>query len=172
MTSKYINGKIYKIVDNKSDMIYVGSTCKTLQQRLNRHISSYKSYKAGKTNNITSYQILENNDFSIKLIENYPCENKAQLEKREGYFIKLFRQQDLSIVNRCIVGQDPHGYITCKCGHKYVHKRESRHKRSDQHCKWLQLLNTPKIIIPGDNNNITINIYCNSKDELNKLNIV
>ena len=35
--NKYNSGKIYKIIDNTSDMIYVGSTCKTLQQRLKGH---------------------------------------------------------------------------------------------------------------------------------------
>ena len=172
MTPNYNNGKIYKIVDNLSDMLYVGSTCKTLEQRLKAHISDYKSFKSGGKNNITSFKILENNDFKIELIENYPCENKSQLEKREGYFIKLYRQQELNIVNRCIVGQDPYGYINCKCGNRYIHKKEAKHKRSYPHLKGLELLNTPKIIIPGDNNNITINIYCNSKEDLNKLNIV
>ena len=172
MTTNYSNGKIYKIIDNKSDMIYVGSTCQTLHQRIQKHKSDYKSFIAGKKNNVTSFKILENNDFTIELIENYPCKNKKELEKQEGYFIKLYKQQELNIVNRCIVGQDPSEYIKCKCGNKYVHKRESKHKRSDSQCKWLELLNAPKIIIPGDNNNITINIYCNSKDDLNKLNIV
>ena len=172
MTTNYNNGKIYKIVDNLSDMLYVGSTCNTLEQRLKAHISDYKSFKLGGKNNITSFKILENNDFKIELIENYPCENKSQLEKREGYFIKLYRQQELNIVNRCIVGQDPYGYINCKCGNRYIHKKEAKHKRSYPHRKGLELINTPKIIIPGDNNNITINIYCNSKEDLNKLNIV
>ena len=34
MMNKFENAKIYKIVDNVSDMVYIGSTCKTLQQRL------------------------------------------------------------------------------------------------------------------------------------------
>ena len=172
MTIDFNNGKIYKIVDNKSDMIYVGSTCKSIQQRLKQHEYAYKAYKAGKSHNITSFKILQNNDFKIELIENYPCENRTQLEKREGYFIKLYRQQELNIVNRCMVGQDPYGYINCKCGNRYIHKKEAKHKRSYPHRKGLQLLNTPKIIIPGDNNNITINIYCNDKNDLNNLNIV
>ena len=52
MTKNYNNGKIYNIIDNKSDMIYVGSTCQTLQQRIQKHKSDYKSYIAGgKKNN-------------------------------------------------------------------------------------------------------------------------
>ena len=48
--NKYETGKIYKIVDNTSDMIYVGSTCQTLEQRLQRHESDYRAFQAGKKN--------------------------------------------------------------------------------------------------------------------------
>ena len=60
MNSNYENGKIYKIIDNTSDMIYVGSTYKPLQQRLKMHESDYKRFKAGKMNYITSFKILQN----------------------------------------------------------------------------------------------------------------
>ena len=43
--NKFQNSKIYKITDNTSDMIYVGSTCKTLEQRLKQHVANNKSYK-------------------------------------------------------------------------------------------------------------------------------
>ena len=42
--NKFENAKIYKIVDNTSDMIYVGSTCKTLQQRLKKHENNFKHH--------------------------------------------------------------------------------------------------------------------------------
>ena len=38
--TNFQNSKIYKITDNLSDMIYIGSTCKTLEQRLKQHIYS------------------------------------------------------------------------------------------------------------------------------------
>ena len=46
--NRFENAKIYKIVDNSSDMVYIGSACKTLQQRLKKHESDYKNFKAGK----------------------------------------------------------------------------------------------------------------------------
>ena len=47
--SRYRNAKIYKVVSNKSGLIYVGSTCLTLPQRLSQHERDYKQYlKTGK----------------------------------------------------------------------------------------------------------------------------
>ena len=64
--TNYQNSKIYKITDNTTDMVYVGSTFKTLQQRLKAHEAAYKSFKAGKfPNNVTVFKILENADYNI-----------------------------------------------------------------------------------------------------------
>jgi hypothetical protein len=166
MNSKYNNGKIYKIKDNALDMIYVGSTCKTLKQRLKDHEYQYKSFKAGKkVSNLSSFQILKNGNYSIELIENYSCENKKTLEKREGYYIKLYRNQELNIVNKCVAGQDPYEYIKCKCGYGYIHKKQAKHNRSYIHRKKMGLITN------GNNNdiNININIFCQSKDDINDL---
>ena len=58
--------KIYKIVCNKTGLVYVGATCKLLLcQRLTKHVSDYKRYLNGKTNFITSFKILENGDYDI-----------------------------------------------------------------------------------------------------------
>jgi hypothetical protein len=72
----YQNAKIYKIVDNTNDNIYIGSTCKKLCQRLAQHRSNYKQYLNDKFSYITSFKILKNDDYDIVLIEEFPCENK------------------------------------------------------------------------------------------------
>ena len=168
MTSKYCNGKIYKIVDNVSDLIYVGSTCKTLEQRLKGHKFIYKSFLSGKkTPILTSFKILENNNYRIELIENFPCESKQDLEKREGYFIRLYRKQELNIVNKFIAGQDPYELMTCKCGMRYTHKHQAKHNRSYPHQKFLGLVKN--IISNNTNCVININITVNNLDELEQL---
>jgi hypothetical protein len=86
--SFYENGKIYKIVDNTSDNIYIGSTCKRLCQRMAQHRSNYKAYLSGKYHNVSSFDILKNNSYDIILIESYPCNNKEELRKRERYYIE------------------------------------------------------------------------------------
>jgi len=77
--NKYNNGKIYKIVDNTNDNVYYGSTVKTLEERLTTH----KFYKSCR-----SKLIIDNGDYNIILVENYPCESKEQLELRERYYIE------------------------------------------------------------------------------------
>jgi hypothetical protein len=84
----YQNGKIYKIVDNTNGNIYIGSTCKKLCQRIAQHRASYKTYLDGKTDYMTSYDIIENAYFDIILIENYPCDTKEQLHARERFYIE------------------------------------------------------------------------------------
>ena len=43
--NKFHNSKIYKITDNTNNQVYIGSTIKTLQQRLQGHKTAAKSYK-------------------------------------------------------------------------------------------------------------------------------
>ena len=85
----YQKGKIYKIVCNKSNLVYYGSTTKEyLTQRLVQHRTHYKMFLDGKCRFMTSYRILENNDFDIILVELYPCNSKDELQKRERYYIE------------------------------------------------------------------------------------
>jgi len=94
----YDNGKIYKIVCNKTGLIYIGSTTKKLLcQRLTNHVCLFKRYKNGKHNFITSFKVLENNDYNIILLENFPCESKDELHARERYYI-----ESIECVNKCI----------------------------------------------------------------------
>jgi len=85
----YQNGKIYKIVCNKTGLIYIGSTTKRLLcQRLTAHKADYNRYKKRKHHYMTSFKILENNDYNIILLEEFPCESKDQLHARERYYIE------------------------------------------------------------------------------------
>lgn len=93
----YQNGKIYKIVDNTNGNVYIGSTCKLLCQRLSNHRSNYKQYKKDKCSYSTSFEIIENNDCVIVLIENYPCQTVKQLLARERYYI-----ESLNCINKNI----------------------------------------------------------------------
>jgi len=101
----YANGKIYKIVDNTNDNIYIGSTTKMLCARLSDHVSSYKTWlKTQKKGYTTSFEILKNGNFQIVLIENCPCDSKEQLIRRERYYIDTLQNcvnkvRNLGIVN-------------------------------------------------------------------------
>jgi len=91
MVKDYQRGKIYKIVCNITNKIYIGSTCEpTLARRLAKHVSNFNCWK--KDNNkqrfITSFLIFENNDYYIELLEVYPCNIKEELLLKERYHIK------------------------------------------------------------------------------------
>ncbi len=85
----FLNGKIYKIICNITNKIYIGSTCKTLNSRISNHKNDYKRNLAGSYGHCTSHEIIKNNDYKIELIENYPCNSKKELLEREKYFINI-----------------------------------------------------------------------------------
>ena len=78
---KYDNGKIYKLIDNTNGNIYIGSTIQKLSKRKSEHKADAKS------KNCKSKSIIENGDYDIILIENYPCKSKEELLMRERYYI-------------------------------------------------------------------------------------
>ena len=84
----YANGKIYRLVCNITKKEYIGSTTDKLNRRLSKHRADYKKYINEKSHYISSFQILENNNYSIVLIENYPCNSKEELLQRERFFIE------------------------------------------------------------------------------------
>ena len=86
--NKYENGKIYKIVSKQTPYIYIGSTHQPITNRLSGHKSQYKLWKNGKCAYLTSFKIVQYDDVEIILIENYPCNNKEELEIREKYYIQ------------------------------------------------------------------------------------
>lgn len=86
--NRYSNGKIYMIESASAGLIYYGSTCLPLYKRLHGHKNNYKKYQNGKSNFVTSYNILDHEDHKIILVEEYPCDNKYQLQAREAYYIR------------------------------------------------------------------------------------
>ena len=85
---KYQKGKIYKIVSNELDLVYYGSTTKTLKQRLNDHRGHYKRYLKGKGQYYSSFELMKLDDAQIILVEDFPCENKKELHQRERFYIE------------------------------------------------------------------------------------
>lgn len=102
----YRKGKIYKIVSDKTDKMYYGSTCSPLSVRMGNHRRSYKSWKKGKARHVRAYDIMEFGDARIVLVENYPCNNIEELEKgREAHYIR-----NEECVNIRVPGRTPKQY--------------------------------------------------------------
>ena len=93
----YQKGKIYKIISNETNEIYIGSTIQSLSKRLAGHRRDYKNYYGGNLKSFkSSFNILKYGDYKIVLIEEYLCDNKEQLLKREQYYI-----DNTDCVNKC-----------------------------------------------------------------------
>ena len=81
----YQNSKIYKLVCDNPDLIYIGSTVQMLCNRLSSHHQYYKKNK-----NISSTKLFEFGNVKIILLEKIPCECKEELLKRERYYLENF----------------------------------------------------------------------------------
>jgi len=92
--NKYHNSKIYKLVSNHTDKIYIGSTVQPLHKRKYNHKMAYQLFKnnIGKCNYIYSYKLIELGEIDIILIENFKCENKEELHAKERYYIELNKE--------------------------------------------------------------------------------
>ena len=100
--NKYNNSMIYTIRSPATERYYIGSTTQKLCKRFSDHKIDYKAYLKGTSHFTTSFKILELGDAYIELLEEVNCENRNQLEKREGELIRLHK--DLC-VNKIIVGR-------------------------------------------------------------------
>jgi hypothetical protein len=102
----YQKSKIYKLYSPSKKLIYYGSTIETLAQRLAKHKSQHKKYNNDNTKTfLTSFLVLECEDYKIELVEEYPCNNRQQLEKKEGEYIK-----NNECCNKIIVGRTDKEY--------------------------------------------------------------
>jgi hypothetical protein len=108
MTSeeRYKNGKIYTIRYRGDDnLIYVGSTCLPLYKRWHNHKKTCFNENLKNFNLFVYKKIRETNDFEnwyIELYEEFECENKEQLLKREGEIIREIGTLNTQIAGRTI----------------------------------------------------------------------
>ena len=88
MTSRYLQSKVYKLVDD-SGYYYFGSTCiKFLHKRLFQHKQKAKIEPNRKIYTIFNYERFVNNEIKIVLVEEFNLQNKEQLLKEENKYIE------------------------------------------------------------------------------------
>jgi hypothetical protein len=105
--SKYKQSKIYIITCEKD--IYIGSTTISLHLR-------YLSHRTQKT--CSMYKYIHNNyngdwsEWKISLYEDYPCNSKQELRKKEGEIIKTFLNNNkYNVINKVIAGRTNQEWI-------------------------------------------------------------
>ena len=106
MPIDYQKAKIYKLYSPSKNIIYYGSTTETIAQRLAKHKANHKAYNNDNTKNYcSSYLVLDCEDYKIELLEDYACNNRGQLCKKEGEYIK-----NNECINKQIAGRTKQEY--------------------------------------------------------------
>ena len=92
--SEYKTGKIYKIIHNKSNICYVGSTMNTLRDRWYNHGAGFKSFLKHGINSVSIYPYFKQygiENFKIILIKEYKIIDKKHLFMWEQIWINKLR---------------------------------------------------------------------------------
>lgn len=133
MINKWKNGKVYRMV--AGDLVYYGSTTKSLRQRLSEHKSKWK---AG-TLRATSKLLFDTGDtVDIELIEECPCTNKKELQTCERVYIE--NDDCVNARKPCWNGNEK---VECECGCVVRENYLERHRKTERHRNCLESLSTP-----------------------------
>ena len=111
MPRNYVNGKIYKLVNNSDEEVYVGSTTSRLSARKCWHRGDAAKYPERRV-----YAHLNEvgwDSVSIILVEEFPCANEDQLRQRERHWYDEMKPS-LNMI-RPWVAPCPHGRQKDQC---------------------------------------------------------
>jgi len=159
MVKDYSKGKIYRIVSNKTDEVYIGSTVQTLNQRFTKHKSDFNRGVY-----CSSAEILKHGDARIEFIKDFPCNSERELSKEEDKYILdcckvvncirasrtraewcqdnraeiLEHKKKYYEANREQINEKRYEKFDCPCGGKYTKTHKSRHEKSKKHQDMMQ----------------------------------
>ena len=126
----YSKAKIYQIINDVSDdiyiYIYIGATCQPLSKRMAEHRISLKSKR---DKHIKLYQKMSEigvGHFRIELIKETPCENIEQLRAIEGKYIR-----ELGTLNSQVAGRTGSDYCKEFRERYYPQKKAYRENKRD-----------------------------------------
>ena len=144
----YSKGKIYTIRFHNSNEIYIGSTTQPLANRFGLHKKPY---------NCSLYHLINNkyngewSNCYIELYENYSCNNREELCKKEGEIIRLFKNDNnYNLINTSIAGRTRQEY---RQDNKEILYKEAKEYKLNHKEKFLE---------------IKKEFYHNNKDKINE----
>jgi len=123
----YSKGQIYTIRCRTDDTkIYVGSTIQPLYKRFHTHKNMSNTEKCM---NILLYKEVDGDwdDWYIELYEKCPCNDRNELEKKEGEVIRL-----IGTLNRYIAGRDKKEYYIDNADIIKEYKKQYRIDNADK----------------------------------------
>lgn len=106
----YQQSKIYKIVSPDIEECYVGSTTTSLSCRMAQHRRMHKRWVNGKGDYTSSYAILDYGNAVIILIENYPCNSKEELIRKEYEIMRSVNCVNIVKTDSSLIGLDKDDY--------------------------------------------------------------
>ena len=122
----YQQAKIYKIVSDQTDEIYIGSTCEHyLSTRLACHRVDLK-----RSRGVSSAKLLQYPDHKIVVLELYPCQNSKELRTRERYWVERLP----NVINKA----RPIRTSEEKKRESLVRAKEYRNKHRDKYIAYLR----------------------------------
>lgn len=92
---------IYIIKSKHTDMVYIGSTRRSLKSRFMLHKSGYKKWINNSGNYVTVYDILKHDDAFIEPLETVSCRNDIELKQKEREYYEKYK-------SKCINKNRPH----------------------------------------------------------------
>ncbi len=120
--------KIYKIVDNTNDNVYIGITTQNLHTRLSHHKHNLKCM---------SREIIKNGDYNILLIE------ETDDKTRERYYI-----ENIDCINKYIPGQTKQEYYVKNKNkineYNNIWYKNNKEKKQIKNKEWIKN-NTDKV---------------------------
>ena len=132
-------GLIYKLTDNTNGNVYIGSTQQNLSTRISIHKAQYRQYLLNKTNHLTAFEIIKNNNFTAEILEELEFNDRKQLNQLEGHYQKITQ----NCINHNIAGRTNKQYIKDNWETFKVILNKSYHKnivkRREYQIKYYQL---------------------------------
>ena len=145
--TNYNNSKIYKIYSHIGPNIYIGSTTKQYlsQRRMTKHRSSYKAWKNNKIrDHVRSFDLFDQygiDNCKIELIEAKSCNDKDELRKLEGQYIRL-----LECVNKNIPGRTMDEVKTYQKTYQKIYREKCDKYQKAYHIANKKIINIRKKI--------------------------
>jgi len=106
----YQKGQIYTIRYRLDDsLLYVGSTIQPLHKRWGEHKIKHNNTKCKSYTMLIYQKMRETNDINnwyIELYENFPCNSKKELARKEGEIIRLLKTN----LNKVVAGRTQKEY--------------------------------------------------------------
>ena len=143
LENKYNHSIVYKIVCNVTGLVYIGSTTKGIDTRLIQHKADYKRYLAGRFANLSSFEIIKNNNYYIKKIKSYNFDNNDELLEKEAFWIKKYgsvnkfipnrTQREYYLDNKIEINAKHNAICICTCNCTYTQANKAQHYKTKKH---------------------------------------